>query len=232
MTKRTGEAKLSQNLLGMVSAGFPVRLHFRSDLHVARKVWHAGMGLMISVIYMSGVSRGSAVMILAFFLGLNLFIETMRLTSPLFNEKVMGLWGPLMRTNEIDRISGVPFYIAATLLTFAIFPKPIAVLSLLYLAFGDPIASTFGILYGKHSVRFSNGKSLIGTGAGVLACAIASMVFLSVIGITGAPLWIIALVGGFVGGTAEMIPLDVDDNFSIPIVSGFALWLTFILLGI
>ena len=43
---------------------------------------------------------------------------------------------------------------AAALLTIAIFPKPIATLSILYLALGDPIASLFGILYGGKGPRF------------------------------------------------------------------------------
>ena len=40
------------------------------------------------------------------------------------------------------------------------------------------------------------------------------------------------LLGGLIGGTVEMLPLDVDDNFSIPVVSGFAMWLLFIVMGI
>jgi dolichol kinase len=43
---------------------------------------------------------------------------------------------------------------------------------------------------------------------------------------------ILSLVGGIAGGTAELLPLEVDDNFSIPVVSGFVLWLTFIVLGL
>jgi len=42
----------------------------------------------------------------------------------------------------------------------------------------------------------------------------------------------LTVMGGLAGGGAELLPLEVDDNFSIPIVSGFVLWLAFILLGI
>jgi dolichol kinase len=59
-----------------------------------------------------------------------------------------------------------------------------------------------------------------------------SYVFLSNYHLSPVTLMTMTLVGGLAGGTAELLPLEVDDNFSIPIVSGFILWLGFILLGI
>jgi diacylglycerol kinase (CTP) len=207
-------------------------LHLRSDLHLTRKLWHMGMGLMIAMLYWNGMARGTAVVLLSCFLGLDLLIETARLNSPAVNAQVMKFWGPLMRTNEANRLSGTPFYLASAVLAVGIFPREVAVLSILCLAFGDPMSSVFGILFGKHGPRFKSGKSLIGTSAGVITCALVSLVFLAFAGISGAPLALLALVGGFAGGTAELLPLEVDDNFSIPVVTGFALWLAFILVGI
>jgi dolichol kinase len=43
---------------------------------------------------------------------------------------------------------------------------------------------------------------------------------------------LISLAGGVAGGGAEMIPLDIDDNFSIPLVSGLALWMAFVVFGV
>ena len=37
-------------------------------------------------------------------------------------------------------------------------------------------------------------------------------------------------MGGLSGGLAELIPFDMDDNFVIPVVSGFMLWLGMIVL--
>src|SRR5262249_44239758 len=128
--------------------------------------------------------------------------------------------------------SGIPYYLSATLLTIAIFPKPVAVLSILYLACGDPVASLFGILYGKRSRRIADGKSLIGTMAGVLACGLVGFVFLSSLGLPESTVLAISVLGGIAGGTAELMPFDWDDNFTIPLISGFLLWLLFILFGI
>lgn len=210
----------------------PIRLSMRTDLHLARKVWHMGMGLMMAAIYMAGLPTSKAILLLGAALILDLFMETARLRNPALNQKILRFWGPIMRTSEVNKISGVPFYIAAALLSIAIFPKTIAILAILFLALGDPVASLVGILYGKLGPRLSNGKSLIGTSAGVLTCMMVTYAFLQFMGIGTEHLAILTLVGGLAGGAAEVLPLEVDDNFSIPIVSGFVLWLSFILLGV
>jgi dolichol kinase len=164
---------------------------------------------------------------------MSLLVEALRLKVPSFNAKIVRFWGPIMRSSEVDRLTGVPYYISAAILSIAIFPRPIAVLSILYLACGDPVASLVGILYGDRSIRIGQGKSLIGTLAGALACAIVTFIFLAnMMHLPDRHLIALTLIGGVAGGAAELLPLDVDDNFSIPIVSGFVLWLAFILLRI
>jgi diacylglycerol kinase (CTP) len=226
--KRSGQAKTNE----FFTTGLPVRLHLRSDLHLARKLWHMSMGLLAAAVYMSGMPRPTAVIIVCSLLGLNVFVEMARLRMPALNEKFIKFWGPIMRSSEADRVSGVPYYLASVALTVGIFPKPIAILSIAYLACGDPIASLTGILYGDKGLRFANGKSLIGTLAGVLACAVLTFIFLSAFHLKDSAVLGLTLIGGLAGGLAELLPLEVDDNFSIPVVSGFTLWLAFILLGI
>lgn len=229
--KRTAEARVSQ----FFTSGLPVRLHLRHDLHLARKAWHMVMGIAVCGVYIfSGMSNTTAVLILSSVLGFDLLVETARLRIPSFNEKVIRVWGPFMRECEIDRMSGAPHYLLACVLAFGIFPKAVAILSILYLACGDPIASLFGIIYGKNSLRLANGKTLVGTAAGMVTCAVVTFLMLKAIPVSASDGVILALtlIGGFAGGAAELIPLDMDDNFTIPIVSGFVLWLAFIAFGI
>lgn|GEM_PF-369677 len=214
-----------------LSSGF-FKPHRRTDLHIARKVWHMGMGLMIVGLYLTIVPRPLAILLLGSALGIILAGEVIRLRIPAVNEKLVRMTGAIIRKSEVNRMSGIPFYVGAALFSIAIFPKTIAVLSILFLACGDPIASVFGILYGKYSVRFSNGKSLIGTAAGILTCALVAMVFLKASGLSDAHVLLLSLLGGVAGGAAEMLPIEVDDNFSIPVVSGFALWIGYIFLGL
>lgn len=225
--KRTFEAKSATYM-----ADIPVRLHLRNDLHLARKLWHVAMGLAMVGIYMAGMPKAVAVTILGVVLLGFIVLETARLKIPMLNDKAVKLWGPLMRSHEIDRVSGLPFYVAGSLLAVAVFPKPIAVLSILYLACGDPVASLMGIQFGARSLRLPGGKSLVGTLSGIAVCMAVTVVFLSGLGMTGWELVALVLTGGVAGGAVELLPLDIDDNFSIPVVSGFVLWLTAILVGV
>jgi dolichol kinase len=229
--KRLTEFMLHQ-IFAPMDMRMPVRLHLRNDLHLFRKIWHMSMGLTIALIYLSGLSASTGVMILGALFALSVTVEVLRLRVPSINEKVVRFWCPVMRSCEINRVSGIPYYLLAALLAVGIFPKPVAVLSILYLAVGDPFASLMGILYGNRSIRFSNGKSLIGTLGGIVACFMVGLVYLKTLSLPHFEMLTIAMIGGFAGGLAEHLPLETDDNFSIPIVSGFVLWLTFILFGI
>jgi dolichol kinase len=212
--------------------GLPTRLHIRSDLHLMRKTWHMTMGIIIVLCYLAGVSPTTGVIILGSFLGLDLALENARLRSSSLNDRILKFWAPLMRAHEIRQMSTVPHYLASVILAIAIFPKPVAILSILYLACGDPIASIFGILYGYKGPRFANGKTLIGTLAGVFACSILTFAYLNTFVYSESSLIALTLLGGLAGGMAELLPFDIDDNFTIPVISGFVLWLGFMVTGI
>ncbi|HTL13433.1 MAG TPA: SEC59/DGK1/VTE5 family protein [Bdellovibrionota bacterium] len=209
-----------------------VTLKPRHDLHLLRKIWHTGMGLLMVGIYQSGMARWTAVTILGSVLTAFLILESARIRIPAFNATCLKLWGPLLRKDEENRISGLPYYVGATLLSIALFPKPVAVLAVMFLAIGDPIASLVGILFGGKSRRFANGKSWVGTAAGVAACMAVALLYVNGLALPWPKLLAITAIGGAVGGTVELLPLEIDDNFSIPVISGFFLWLLFMALGV
>ncbi|MBI4924881.1 MAG: hypothetical protein HY843_03070 [Bdellovibrio sp.] len=112
----------------------------------------------------------------------------------------------------------------------ALFPKTIAVLSILLLAFGDPIASLFGNLFGKLSIQFKNGKTLIGSLAGICICSVVSYIFLDLtMELPKHALFQLSLFAGLAGGLSELLPFKIDDNFSVPVISGFVIWFCFLL---
>lgn len=209
------------------------RFPMRNDLHLARKIWHAVTGSLMAGIYYIGLPKPVSIAVLGLLLATCLFMEVRRLRDPELNETLIRFLGPFMRRSEVTSVSGVPFYLISALLAVAIFPKPIAVVSILLLAWGDPIASIAGITLGDKTYRFKNGKSLAGTLAAVVACFFITYFFMSTLPDLGFhERLILALVGGVSGGTAELFPLEVDDNFAIPMISGFSIWLAFLVLGI
>jgi dolichol kinase len=142
------------------------------------------------------------------------------------NGVAVRIMGPIMRDTEVNQLTGIPFYMASCLFAFLIFPKHVAVLAILYLALGDPSSSFFGVLYGRSKI-FPN-KSLQGTLGGFVVCSIATFVYLHWQGFPANKLLILTLLGGFAGAVSELLPLNIDDNFAIPVVSGalmsLALW--------
>lgn len=226
------DSKSRESTLATTHSKRTGRLHLNTDLHLARKFWHFSTGGIIVAIYAAGLPKSSSVLILSACLALCILMEYLRLKNRKIKRMALKVWAPLMRRSELYRFSGTPFYLAAALLAVGVFPKTIAILSILYLACGDPIASIVGILYGGKKYRFESGKSLIGALAASTVCFLITLVVLAGLPIPMGQILLLALIGGIAGGGAELLPLDIDDNFSIPMVSGFALWLAFITLGI
>ena len=77
---------------------------------------------------------------LASFLVLVLLVEMARLRYPPARKMVLKMMGGVMREGEEARLSGVPYYALGCLFTFIVFPRSIAIFSVLFLAFGDSTA--------------------------------------------------------------------------------------------
>ena len=81
--------------------------------------------------------------------------------------------------------------------------------------------------------RLPHGKSWEGTLAGVMTCSLVSLMFwLAMPGLSPAQFAGVVLMGGLAGGLAELAPWPIDDNFTIPVLSGILLWIGCALLGI
>ena len=210
-----------------------IMLHERSELHPLRKLWHVGTGLGLYVIlFHSGISRTESALLLLLLLIVNLGLELARLRMPAVNRIVLLLFGPLMRPREVRRLSGTPFYLAGTLTAILVFPEPVAKLALLFLALGDPAASAAGVLSGGRGPWLCRGKSLIGTAAAALVCMIVTVAFFVRALPSPEPgvLLLLGLGGGLAAGAAELAPVPVDDNLTIPVLSGLLFWPVYALL--
>jgi len=201
----------------------------RSDLHVARKFWHMTTVFLMALCYYYVPPFWAGVVLISACL---IFIpmDFIRKKIPTLNEIILQIFGPIVRENEVRGIAGTTYLLAGVLIVYLFFPRTIVLLTLLYLAFADPIASYVGIKYGRDKL-FQN-KSLQGSFAAFLVCAGLTYFVLHHKGLMLDRALLVSILGGFIGAAAEAIPIGkLDDNFSIPVVSAFGLWILFFIFG-
>lgn len=194
----------------------------RNDLHLLRKCWHMGTGLSGLGFYSLGkLSQKEMALALLILASVAFSVEILRLKISLVNSIVMKMMGPFMRESERNGLSGFPFYALGASLSLFFFSEKIAILSILFLVFSDPISSFFGILYGRDKILPN--KSLQGTLAGFVTCYFVCMFYLIQHDATGFSTIAFAVVAGVIGCFSELLSVFVDDNLTIPLASGLGL---------
>ncbi|CAN5629121.1 SEC59/DGK1/VTE5 family protein [soil metagenome] len=143
-------------------------------------------------------------------------IEIARRRSRWFRLHFLKRSRSLLRGHERDGLAGATHLAIAYFFAFLLFPKPVAVLAMLYGGAGDAVAALVGKRWGR--LRTSWGKSWEGAGAALVANVLMG---LSIPGISIAP----AIVGGIVAAGIEFLPIPVDDNLRVTLGGGAALWL-------
>jgi HAD superfamily phosphoserine phosphatase-like hydrolase len=120
--------------------------------------------------------------------------------------------------SELYGFAAAPLYFAAgILLTLLFFPTPVGGAAIAIFCLGDSAASLFGGLIST-SLPFNKGKTWEGSLAGFFFAFLAGTFFVS-------PL--IALVGAAIAMTIEVLPLPINDNVLVPVITGAALTFLF-----
>lgn len=206
-----------------------VDLKKRSDIHYARKIWHmsAVFGMFLAYVYLPpALSLTLLVAAWCFFVP----VDFLRQKYPALNDWALHAFKPIMRQSEAKNLAGTTYLITGVLLIVLIFSRPVVALTLLFLAFADPIASYFGILYGKDKI-FGH-KSIQGFMAAFFVCMILTLIFLLVHNYFTNRLIVVSLLAGLVGAFAELIPIGkLDDNLTLPLMSALGLSILFYFFG-
>ena len=122
---------------------------------------------------------------------------------------------PILRLSERNGyLTGATWMLIGFTITVITFEIDVAVLALLFLSVGDSCAGIFGRIFPFGKVC---NKSIFGSFAGFISC-----IFFGFIINTALPFQVIIL-GALSGMFIELIPSRVNDNFSIPIFSGFVM---------
>lgn len=188
----------------------------RKILHVLASFWIVGIYLF---------SRGSftaKMSIFGIFTVYALSSDILRLVWPKFNAWTMRDLKKYMRKEEARRLNSMTFYSISAFIVCLLFPKGVAVLSILFLGLGDPMASIIGIKFGKHRL---GRLSLEGSLACFFTCFALSFLYPLLNPAFTGPVWLFALAGGLIGAVSERWTFRLDDNFTIPLFSAFFLQL-------
>ncbi|MFZ3228793.1 MAG: hypothetical protein WA160_01215 [Pseudobdellovibrio sp.] len=200
----------------------------RSDLHVARKVWHM---CGVFTVFSGWIFLPYWISIALLVIAVLIFVpaDILRQKNPILNRHLLNAFRPLIRSSEVDRLAGTTYLLTGVLLIALFFNSGVVALSLLFLAFADPIASFVGIKYGKDKI-FGH-KSVQGFIAAFVVCSVLMALFLTYNHI-GERILIVSLLGGLVGALAELIPVSkIDDNFTMPVFSSIGLTILFYFFG-
>jgi dolichol kinase len=139
-------------------------------------------------------------------------IEYLRVHSVIIKKIFDNFLISMLRLHEMDgKYTGATWLFIGSTLTVAIFPKEIAVISLIYMSIGDSVAGLAGRKYGK--MKFYD-KTIEGSLAGLFVCLLSGyLVQLSL------PL-VVVFSGAFAAMFIELLPISIDDNFSVPLFAG------------
>ena len=181
--------------------------------HIGRKVYHLAGGLGLLSLYFV-LNRDQALLLYAALFLLVLTLDLIRLNVPSINRIVLTKFSSFIRANEEHRLTGTAPYVLGIGLSLFLYRMDIAAAAICFLIFGDVAATTIGERYGRTKI---GNKSLEGSLAFV-AAAVSAGLLLPLAGITVVPGVIV--FGAIVAAGVELLPLPVNDNLVIPLVSG------------
>jgi dolichol kinase len=180
-----------------------------TGIEIKRKLVHLAT-LIIPLGYGLTSEETMLVFLLPFFL-CYLVIDLLRHFHPgmasLFQKY---FYGKVLREGEERTLMGSTYFLFSSLLTILLFPKSIAIASLLILILSDTAAALVGKWIGKISIF---GKTLEGSMAFLFSALLI--------------VWSYPQLNRFSGSLAasgatlvEVLPIKMDDNLTIPIVAG------------
>jgi len=144
-----------------------------------------------------------------------IMVEIIRFNINFINRIYIKILRDIIRVQERKRFSGATYLLISSVLVILFYDKSIAVACLLFLTLSDSAAALFGKRFGK--IKIYN-KTLEGSLAFLLSSLIIVYLIKSLNFITG--------VSGAITATfVEFTLTNIDDNLSIPIISGLVMQL-------
>jgi phosphoserine phosphatase len=123
-------------------------------------------------------------------------------------------WNAAITPEIYEFVTAPIFFAVGIILALVVFPIPVGYAAIAILTLGDGFASLFGKKLGRHVFPYNRGKMVEGTFFGFLFAFAGAWFFVG-------PLK--ALIGAALGMFVETLPAPINDNLTIPILSGLVL---------
>jgi len=169
--------------------------------------------------YLFGLSKGEMLGIMIPATLAMIFIDISRIRQWKFwTHFASKIGSSIIRSHEhAGDFTGASYILTAFCLTIALFFKPIAITAMVFIIVGDTFAALIGRRYGKH--KFFRNKSIEGSFACLLstiavALFVSNLLFLELK---------VGLIGAFIATFVEALPLGIDDNVTVPLLSGLVM---------
>lgn len=142
--------------------------------------------------------------------------DIIRLLNPKVNKFFfVRLKNKVYKKKEKRSFSSITLFLFSVFIVLLLFSWPIAVVSLLYLVFGDMASKIFGIQFGRTHIFPKIHKDLEGALAYVSICLALGYIVHSYLDISMATV----AIGAVVASIVETLPLGVDDNLTVALSS-------------
>ncbi|MCH7690217.1 MAG: hypothetical protein IIA17_04120 [candidate division Zixibacteria bacterium] len=189
-----------------------------------RKSTHIGALVIPGGYYFLGLEQVTAFWILSCITLLMLVVDVSRLRNWWF-WRVFGsrVFSHMLRKHEQDGdLTGASYILLTASVSIALFSKPVAIAAISFIIVGDVAAALIGRKFGRTKI---GNKTLEGS-LGCLAATFLVAVFAPGISLQ------VALLGALVATLVEAWPMGVDDNVSVPLLSGLAMTMFIVLSSI
>jgi len=172
-------------------------------------------GLLFPALYLwtsKEVTLAFTIVLLGFFLGL----EGLRFRRSAVNEALFRYGSVILRKEERTRLTAITWFLLGALPTVLFFTRQVAVTAWFFFLFGDVAAELVGTRWGRTRVL---GKTLEGSLACLTTCLIVGLAAWAWLRTP----WSAVVAGALAATVIELLPLPMDDNFTVPLIAGLAM---------
>ena len=188
-----------------------------TEFEFNRQIFHMLLGVVLVLLLKYGFVNKSIILALIL-AGFALSFLSAKIKIPV----IYYILQKFERKKDLEKFpgKGIIFYFIGIYISLLLFPKEVAMASIMILALGDSVSHLYGLHYGRIKHPLSSTKFFEGTIAGFIAGFIGALIFLP---------WLEAFLASLAAMAVEAVEIklgteQVDDNLIIPVIAGAVVW--------